>query len=168
MWDLREAKKCRLECFNWIYKQFETWKLSNSDGEYLGVMPNLCGTTEMNNVKKFQHRKPVSICQMFTVNSLRQNDAYIHWQSTPPLVMSDAWPVSESVLAYCQLHPREQTPMIFQSKFKHFHSKKVRFKMTSIKRRSCLLCLSVPAQRSKSCTSRGIARTLLTNPLYLA
>ena len=33
-------------------------------------------------------------------------------------------PLSEPMLDYCQLDPSEQTSMKFQSKFKHFHSRK--------------------------------------------
>ena len=38
--------------------------------------------------------------------------------------LDGAKPLSKPMLEYCQLDPKEQTSMKFQSEFKHFHSRK--------------------------------------------
>ena len=64
------------------------------------------------------------------VNSLRPGDAYMHRQPTTWLVqimachLFGAKPLSEPTLGYCHLDTWEQTSVKFNSKFKHFHSRK--------------------------------------------
>ena len=66
----------------------------------------------------------------FGLNSLRPSDAYMHHQLRPSLAqimaccLLAAKPLSEPMMNYCQLAPKEQTSVKFHLKFKLFHSKK--------------------------------------------
>ena len=60
-------------------------------------------------------------------NSLRPSDAYMRQWNKPSFLLRiahyllGAQPLSEPMLVYCQLEPKEQTSLKFLSKFKHFH-----------------------------------------------
>ena len=67
---------------------------------------------------------------MGRLNLLRPNDAYVRQLTRPSFVQIMARslfgtkPLSEPVLAYCKLDPKEETSVKVQSKHKHAHSRK--------------------------------------------
>ena len=84
------------------------------------------GTTEMGGNHIAHH------CEHF--NSLRLSDAYMHQYNIPPLLQIMAWhlfgakPLSEPMLPYCQLDPKEHISVKLYLKFKRFHSRKCTWK----------------------------------------
>ena len=65
-----------------------------------------------------------------SINSSPPGAAYMHqwiWWAVVQIMahrLFGAEPLSKPVLGYCQLDPQEQTSMIFESKYKAFHSRK--------------------------------------------
>ena len=65
------------------------------------------------------------------INSLRLSDAYMHQKARPSLAQIMACrlisprPLSETMLPYCQLDPKEYISMKFYLKFKSFHSREL-------------------------------------------
>ena len=64
------------------------------------------------------------------VNSATPSDAYMHQWTGPALLqimacgLDGAQPLSEPMLTYCQLDPKQHISMKFYLKFKYFHSRK--------------------------------------------
>ena len=74
------------------------------------------------------------VCWIGIVNSLRPSDAYMHPQTTSSLVqimachLFGAKPLSELMMVYCQLDPKEPISMKFYLKIKSFQSTKYMWK----------------------------------------
>ena len=83
------------------------------------------------------------------VNSLKLGDTYMQPYMQPSLVQIMACclfgtkPLSEPMLAFCELDPWEQTSVKFSMKFKNFHSRKTFLKMLSTKWQPFRLGLNV-------------------------
>ena len=78
--------------------------------------------------KRISHIAQGGLAPIF--NSLRPTDAYLRHQPMSSLVQIMAChlfgtkPLSQPILYYCQLDPKEQTSVKLHSKFRHFHSRK--------------------------------------------
>ena len=77
------------------------------------------------------HTSPiVSHLRLDHVNSSPPSTVYMRQWSGPALVqiiasrLDGAKPLSEPILTYCQLNPKESISMKFYLKFKYFHSRK--------------------------------------------
>ena len=72
----------------------------------------------------------IKTCENLLINSLRPSDAYMHQKTRQSLVQIMAWrlfgakPLSEPMMAYCQLDPRKHTSLKYYLRIKNFHSGK--------------------------------------------
>ena len=83
------------------------------------------------------------------INSLRPSDAYMRQYNIPALLqimacrLFGAKPLSEPMLPYCQLDPKEHILVKFYSKLKIFLFTKIHLKMSPGKWQTCCLGLNV-------------------------